>query len=134
MSEELEVAAEATVESGFPVRTDWRTGKPMVERDDAFWREQERRRLELGMSIRQFCAAHDLALSTYRHRVSGRPRTGAKGASPASAKSQPPSFIAVAAPRDASDAVVEIALGDMTVRLHGVAADRVVARVLSRLA
>lgn len=132
----LEVASESIVESEFPVRTDWRTGKPMVERDDAFWREQERRRVELGMSVRQFCAAHNLALSTFRHRVSGRKRGGSKVA-PSLATPTPASFIAVTAPRkeaDATDAVVEIALDGMTLRLCGDAADRVVGRVLERLA
>lgn len=126
----LEVASESNVEAELPARIDWRTGKSMVQRDDAFWSEQERRRLELGMSVRQFCAAHDLALSTYRHRVSGRPRTRSKDAPPG----MPPSFIAVSAPLDDADALVEVALDGMTLRLRGGAADRVVARVLDRLA
>lgn len=134
----LEDAIESNLEAEFPVRTDWRTGKAMVERDDAFWREHERRRQELGMSVRQYCAAHDLALSTFRHRVSGRKRTGSKAA-PSSLVTAPkaPSFIAVTAPRDEADthdAHVEIALDGMTLRLRGGAADRVVARVLDRLA
>ena len=45
-----------------------------------------------------------------------------------------PSFIAVAAARDEADALVEVALDGMILRLRGGAADRVVARVLDRLA
>ena len=44
-------------------RVDWRTGKAMVERDDAFWHEHERQRVELGMSVPEYCRAHELALS-----------------------------------------------------------------------
>lgn len=135
----LEVAGESTKAAGevrFPLRTDWRTGKSMVQRDEAFWREQERRRLELGMSVPQFCAAHGLALSTFRHRVYGRDRTGSKTAAaraPATPKAAA-SFIAVTAPRDEADAYLEVALDGMILRLRGGAADRVVARVLERLA
>jgi hypothetical protein len=53
------------------VRRDWRTGRPMVEHGEAFWREHEQRRVAQGLSVPQYCAAHDLALSTFRHRVYG---------------------------------------------------------------
>lgn len=54
-------------------RVDWRTGKAMVEPSEAFWQEHERR-LKHGISVPQYCRAHELALLTYRHRVSGRRR------------------------------------------------------------
>jgi hypothetical protein len=43
-----------------------------VQRDNAFWLEHERRRVDLGQSARQYCAANGLALSKYRLRVNGK--------------------------------------------------------------
>jgi len=63
---------------------DWRTGKPMRQLDDAFWREHERRRVGMGMTVPHYCAANGLALSTYRHRVSGKKRTSARSATSSS--------------------------------------------------
>ena len=125
-------------------RVDWRTGKTMVERGEAFWREHERLRLESGMSVPQYCQAHELALSTYRHRVSGRRRGGNAAATTgttATAK-QRISFVALnapAAPRPTTMVAqraesLEISLDGMTLRLCGNAAERVVDRVLARLA
>ncbi|MEJ8849744.1 hypothetical protein [Variovorax rhizosphaerae] len=127
-------------------RVDWRTGKTMVERGDAFWQEHERLRLESGMSVPQYCEAHELALSTYRHRVSGRRRGGnavATGTTATTATTkQPISFVALrapAAPKAAASVAqeaesLEISLGGMTLRLNGKAADRVLERVMARLA
>ena len=127
-------------------RVDWRTGKTMVERGDAFWQEHERLRLESGMSVPQYCEAHELALSTYRHRVSGRRRGGSAVATGTTATTatarQPISFVALrapAAPKAAATVAqgaeaLEISLGGMTLRLNGKAADRVLERVMARLA
>ncbi len=65
------------------LRTDWRSGKPVLLRDAAFWSAHEKRRLEQGLSVRAYCEANRLALSTYRHRTSGQPRR--RGGSPGSA-------------------------------------------------
>lgn len=119
------------------VRIDWRTGQPMVQHDDAFWCGHERRRIEQGLSVPQYCAANALALSTYRHRVSGkkRARTASPGPSSSRERAGTPAFVAVAPPRpEAAAAVVEITLEGMTLRLHGEAADRVLDQVLGRLA
>ncbi|MGJ7511971.1 IS66 family insertion sequence element accessory protein TnpA [Variovorax sp. GT1P44] len=113
-------------------RVDWRTGQAMVQHDDAFWRDHEQRRLEQGLSVRQYCVANALALSTYRHRVTGKKRSRAKPAN--SVPQQPGAFVAVSAPRPAVAALVEIALEGMTLRLSGEAAERVLAGVMARLA
>jgi len=116
-------------------RIDWRTGKPMVQRGAAFWQEQERRRLELGLSVPQYCAANGLALSTYRHQVSGKERGGAKkaGASALQAVASSPAFVAVACAAADSPAAIEVALDGMTLRLCGGAAERVLERIMGRL-
>lgn len=118
------------------VRIDWRSGKSTVHHDDAFWLEHERRRRELGLSVRQYCAAHALALSTYRHRLKGGKRSRATSVSAAQAKpSSSPAFVAIAThPAAAAAPSIEVALGGMTMRLCGDAAERVLARVLERLA
>lgn len=116
------------------IRVDWRTGRRMVQRGEAFWQEQERRRMELGMSVPEYCAANNLALSTYRHRVGGKKRASSTTAAASAPASPAPSFIAVTSPRADADTVVEIVLEGMTVRLCGAAADRVLDRVLARLA
>lgn len=128
----LEEARESGDEGHRPaVRVDRRSGKPTVQRDDAFWREHERRRVELGQSARQYCAANGLALSTYRLRVNGKKRAGEK---PSDApRSMSPTFVAVTSPGAAG--AIEITLeGGMTMRLGGSAAERVLARVMERLA
>lgn len=76
MVNESNELAEAT--GPLRVRRDWRTGQPMVEHGAAFWREHEQRRVAQGLSVPQYCAANDLALSTFRHRVYGKKRGGAK--------------------------------------------------------
>lgn len=50
----------------------------MVQHDDVFWHDHEQRRVEQGVSMPQYCAANGLALSTYRHRVNGKPRSSAR--------------------------------------------------------
>lgn len=115
------------------LRTDWRSGKAVLLRDQAFWSAHEKRRIEMGLSIRAYCDANGLALSTYRHRTSGRPRRG-RGAgvheAPAAAR-----FIAVTPVAAEQPCTVEVRVGDgMTMRLAGSAAERVVAQLLARLA
>lgn len=117
-----------------PVRVDWRTGRAMVQHDEAFWHDHEQRRLEQGVSVPQYCAANALALSTYRHRVSGKKRASARAATTKPTPSRPPSFVPVSAARPELGALVEIALQGMTLRLSGEAAERVLAGVMARLA
>lgn len=116
------------------VRVDWRTGQAMVQHDDAFWRDHEQRRLEQGLSVPQYCEVNALALSTYRHRVSGKKRASARPAATKPAPSGSPSFVPVAAARSELGALVEIALQGMTLRLSGEAAERILAGVMARLA
>ena len=130
-------------------RVDWRTGKAMVERGDAFWQEHERQRLATGMSVPQYCVAHELALSTYRHRVSGRRRgvntaatATAAGTTIAATARKAASFVALSSPVASKAAAtaaqgnesLEVSLGGMTLRLQGEAAVRVLERVMARLA
>lgn len=120
-------------------RIDRRSGKPVQWRDDAFWREHERRRLEQGASVRQYCLAHDLALSTYRVRVNGRPRSGATAATQAASQAAPVAaapFVAIGsrASTPESSLRIEVKLGEgVTVCLAGAAAQRVFERVLEHL-
>jgi hypothetical protein len=125
MSDEATTPAGSGKKAG--VRIDWRTGKPMVSHDDAFWQEHERRRREQGLSVSQYCAATGLALTTYRLRVGGKKRP---------AQTAAPSFVAIPAHagRAADAGMVEVVLQGMTMRLGGAAAERVLARVLERLA
>jgi hypothetical protein len=117
-------------------RVDWRTGKPMLCRDAAFWQEHERRRLESGLSVPQYCKANGPALSTYRHRISGQ-RSGQGG----SAAVQQPGvaaakFVAIGAAAPSSEATssAEVSLGGgVTVRFAGVAAEALLQHVMARL-
>ena len=127
-------AVEAAGAAAQRVRVDWRTGQAMVQHDEAFWREHEQRRLEQGLSVRQYCAANALALSTYRHRVSGKKRASARAAATEPTPSRSPSFVTVSAARLEPAALVEIALQGMTLRLSGEAAERVLAGIMARLA
>ena len=124
------------VEAGAPqrVRVDWRTGQPMVQHDEAFWRDHEQRRLEQGVSVRQYCSANALALSTYRHRVSGKKRSSASAVTAKPTPSRPAAFVPVSTARAEVAALVEVALEGMTLRLSGEAAERVLASVVARLA
>lgn len=134
MAEQVEMGAVSDEVRGS--KTDWRTGKPMVEHGDAFWQEHERRRVELGLSIPNYCSTHGLAISTFRHRVSGR--RGGHGAREApaapAATAAPVSFVAVTRGQPAAGATVEIVAQGLTLRLCGEAAQQVLARVLERLA
>lgn len=121
-------------------RIDWRTGKRMMARDDAFWQQHEARRREQGLSIAQYCEANGLALSTFRHRVGRlvRAETGAEPASRAKAKSADAAghFIALphGAPPSSGSTEIEVRLpGTMTVRLQGAAAQQVLDRILAQL-
>ena len=116
------------------VRVDWRTGQTMVQHDEAFWRDHEQRRLEQGVSVRQYCSANALALSTYRHRVSGKKRSSASAVTAKPTPSRPAAFVPVSTARAEVAALVEVALEGMTLRLSGEAAERVLASVLARLA
>lgn len=121
---------EAQIAKAPAQRIDWRTGKPLPQRDDAFWQDHDSRRREAGLSVPQYCAEHGLALSTYRHRVYGRKRKAADSATAAHTP-RSASFVELKLPAEARSAV-EITLDGMTVRLQG-AAERVLARVLARL-
>jgi hypothetical protein len=116
------------------VRVDWRTGQAMVQHGEAFWRDHEQRRREQALSVRQYCAANGLALSTYRHRAIGTKRSSAKPAAAKRAPSRAAAFVPVSTARPEVAALVEIALQGMTLRLSGEAAERVVAGVMARLA
>jgi hypothetical protein len=105
----------------------------MVAHDDAYWQDHERRRVEQGLSIRQYCATHGLALSTYRHRVSGRKRSSAARSSPRSAAASAP-FVEVTRSEPAAHSVIEVILRGLTLRLTGDPASQVLSRVLERLA
>src|SRR5690606_26410858 len=115
------------------LRTDWRSGKAVLLRDAAFWSEQEKRRIEQGLSVRAYCEANGLALSTYRYRTSGQPRRrggSLSSAAPAAAAR----FIAVTPAADEASCTVEVRLGEgLSMRLAGSAAERVVAQLLVRL-
>lgn len=107
-----------------------------AERDEAFWVAHDQRRLDQGMSVRQYCHDNGLALSTYRYRLAKHRRSsGALPAQAAPAKASP-SFIAIGSAAGAAIASdVEIALSaGITLRLAGASAERVLARVLERLA
>jgi hypothetical protein len=118
-------------------RVDWRTGKPMLCRDAAFWQEHERRRQESGMSMPQYCKANGLALSTYRHRITGQ-RSGQgssaavqqPGAAMAAAK-----FMVIGAAQPSIEAAsAEVSFGGgVTVRFAGAAADALLQHVMARL-
>lgn len=114
------------------LRNDHRTGKPMLFRDAEFWREHERRRVEQGLSMPAYCKANGLAISTYRYRMKPGSRKGA--IHPASAKAVP-QFLPVQAPVSAAiEQSVEVLTGEMTLRLRGAAAEKVLQRVLEKLA
>lgn len=107
-----------------------------AERDDAFWLAHEQRRLSQGMSVRQYCHDNALALSTYRYRLAKQRRSGGTMPTVTAAAKASTSFIAIGSPASSSIASdVEIALcGGVTLRLAGASAERVLARVLERLA
>jgi hypothetical protein len=105
----------------------------MVAYDDAFWQDHERRRVEQGLSIRQYCATHGLALSTYRHRVSGRKRSSAGRSSPGAAAASPP-FVEVTRSQAAAPSTIEVVVQGLTLRLTGEPAQQLLSRVLERLA
>ena len=138
MTEVTEESVDEAVRGEPAVRVDWRTGQPMVQHDDAFWHEHERCRVEQDLSVPQYCAANGLALSTYRHRVSGKKRARTASLRPLSTtreRAETPAFVAVAPPRsEVAAAVVELTVEGLTLRLHGGAADRVLDQVLRRLA
>ena len=115
-------------------RVDWRTGKPMLCRDAAFWQEHERRRRESGMSVPQYCKANALALSTYRHHVNGQ-RSSASVQQPSAAVAAA-KFLAIgaAAPSNEAASSAEVNLGGgVTVRFAGAAAQALLQHVMARL-
>lgn len=117
------------------LRTDHRTGKPVLLRDAAFWQEHERRRLEQGLSMPAYCRANGLSISTYRHRMNPGGRTRSVSAAPHGSAKALPQFLEVrACTSAATEQVVEVLAGEMTLRLHGAAGERVLQRVLERLA
>ena len=109
----------------------------MIQHDEAFWLEHERRRVEQNASVAQYCAANGLALSTFGHRVSGKKRTASGQARASSSKSAPSSaaFVAVTAqvPEASAPAGIDVTLQGMTMHLQGQAAERVLDQLLRRL-
>jgi len=105
------------------------------DRDDAFWLSHDERRLSQGMSVRQYSHDNALPLSTYRYRLAKHRRsTGDVGAE--TERQSGTSFIAIGGTTgssSASDVEVTLATG-LTLRLTGASAERVLARVLERLA
>src|SRR5689334_23091841 len=60
--EDEAIAATEDVDGGKPgphTRIDWRTGRPMVFRDAAFWKEHEARRVEQGLIVAEGIAGCD---------------------------------------------------------------------------
>lgn len=112
-------------------------GRDSAERDDAFWLAHDERRRNQGMSVRQYCHDNALALSTYRYRLAKHRRTNdATQFDIAPAKASASSFIAIGVPASqtvTSDVEIALAAG-ITMRLTGASAERVLARVLERLA
>jgi hypothetical protein len=104
-------------------------------RDDAFWFDHDERRRSLGISIRLYCQQNGLSLSTYRYRLT-RKRRGPEAEAGANSVGVKPAFIAIGQPSHPQGAnEVEICLAaGLTLRLGGASADRVLARVLERLA
>jgi hypothetical protein len=100
-AEELETAGAERV------CVDWRTGQAMMQHDYAFWCDYEQRRLEQGVSVPQYCGAIALALSTYRHRVSGKKRASVRPAAAKPTPSRTPSFVPVAAAQAELGSLVE---------------------------
>lgn len=107
-----------------------------AERDDAFWLAHEQRRLNQGVSVRQYCHDNALALSTYRYRLAKQRRSSGSIQAETAAARASTSFIAIGSPAGSSiSSDVEVALATgITLRLTGASAERVLARVLERLA
>jgi hypothetical protein len=114
------------------LRTDHRTGEPVLLRDAAFWQDHERRRLEQGLSLAAYCKANGLAISTYRYRMKPGSR---KKAAPGRSETVVPQFVPVQVPgATLVEHSLEIVAGEMTIRLHGAAAQKVLQQVLEKLA
>ena len=134
----MEAAEEEAKEVSTPkaARIDWRTGRPMVLQDAAFWKAHGARRIEQGLSIRQYCQANGLALSTFRRRAGERGSARSRVApAPAGRSPAVASFVAVNAPsRSAEPTGVEIeTAAGMRVRLAGAAAERLLQQLLAHL-
>jgi hypothetical protein len=117
-------------------RIDWRTGRPMLVRGAAFWKEHDARRIEQGLSVSAYCQANGLAMSTFRRYVT-RDNASSQGAAARAQATVPPSrFVPVHGTAVTAGAMaVEIETGDgMKLRLSGAAADQLLQHVLGRLA
>lgn len=129
-----EVPAAGDLPPDEPVRTVAVPGD--ADRDDAFWLAHDERRRSQGMSVRQYCHDNALALSTFRYRMAKHRRAnGATEVDVAPARAAN-AFIAIGGPAvtsDAGDIEITLAAG-LTLRLTGASAERVLARVLERLA
>ena len=124
-------------ESGVRRRIDPRTGKVLTLHGAAFWREHDTERRRRGESVVDYCAAHDLALSTFR-RWASRFNQEAHGSRAASeTASNGVGFLALPihnAPASSGEALVEVVLDDgVSVKLGGAPALRVIDTVLARL-
>lgn len=146
--DELTVSSEGSDEaSGHAVRTrvDPRSGKVLTLRDASFWQEQEARRVREGLTFREYCDAHGLALSTLRRwssMLSGRGGQRRRAATPHTAKPATPAqpgaaFLPIPIHQSSRSTLVEggveVVLGDdVRVTLMGAAAQRVLDVVLAR--
>jgi hypothetical protein len=121
-------------------RIDHRTGKPVLFHDESFWRAHEQRRLESGQTISEYCAAHRLALSTFRRwsaKLGGkRPVRKSASASSEATLNASAAFLQVPVHRQpacAADERVQVELDGVRVTLTGSAAARVIEAVMLRL-
>lgn len=107
-----------------------------TDRDDAFWLSHDERRRNQGMSVRQYCHVNALPLSTYRYRLAKHRRATGDATADAAPPKTGTAFIAIGEPPrgpNASDIEITLAAG-LTLRLSGASAERVLERVLERLA
>lgn len=138
MEDEASAATEdgEGAKSGPHTRIDWRTGRPMVFLDTAFWKEHEARRVEQGLSVPAYCKANDLALSTFRRYAAQETAESRPVNARKQTAAQPSRFVPIGGTTTSDEApVVEIETGEgMKLRLLGPAADRLMQHVLGKLA
>lgn len=137
-------------DGAWPQRVDWRTGKVVYSRDAEFWCAHERRRIDQGLTVGEYCKANDLATSTYRRRAKGPgdaaagsargqgpvqasvPGPGSAGASPGGRFVALPTSAATGVAAEGSDVVVRTAQG-LAIELAGAAADQLLQRLFRSL-
>lgn len=116
-------------------RIDHRTGKRVRIYDASFWEVQVAERSKLGQSVRTYCMARGLALSTFR-RWAQRLEGGANSPQRKPGKANV-SFLKIPlgnAQGEAAGDAVEVGLGSaVRVKLSGAGAQQVLAAVLARV-